>query len=284
MGFFRRGSRRSDGDGDGVPDPDERPLAAAPGELPEDGAATVGDVDLPPGRRHRAALSQPDGPVVLWATDAPPSDPFVLWSALADAFPETGLWPVFLEAPAGELDLDTPAEGWEEQVERDAEETLLALWAEATDDPDDFEDDMLAPVGAAFPGLGTGRPSRIDGTLEVAADSMERIAALALVPVTRPADVLAALGWTGPVNWIDDPATLSVVLRSWEERYDTIVVGLGFDTLFLGVRRPAEGDDALQAAAEQYAFCPDTIEQGALSLRALADGLDGAVAWAFWWD
>lgn len=43
---------------------------------------------------------------------------------------------------------------------------------------------------------------------------------LALVPVDRPADIPAALGWFGT---FDDVADLCAVLRSWEERGEYLV-------------------------------------------------------------
>jgi hypothetical protein len=102
--------------------------------------------------------------------------------------------------------------------------------------------------------------------------------------VIRPADAPAAIGWPGACNYIDDVGLVSCVLRSWEERYDAILVGLGQETLVLAVRRPPAGEAALAAAAEQYALCSDNVHQGLGSMRALAEHIDGARAWAFWWD
>ncbi|HET8951265.1 MAG TPA: DUF4253 domain-containing protein [Solirubrobacteraceae bacterium] len=113
---------------------------------------------------------------------------------------------------------------------------------------------------------------------------MEGTGALALVPVARPADVVAATGWLGPVNLANDVALLSAVMRSWEERCDAILVGLSLDTLHLAVRRPPTGDGASAIAAEQHAFCPDIVDQGTGTIGALASELDGAPAWYFWWD
>jgi hypothetical protein len=115
--------------------------------------------------------------------------------------------------------------------------------------------------------------------------TMDGYAGVALVPVTRPADVVAATGWAGAANHAEDPSMITAVLRSWEERYGAIVVGMSIDQLYVAVRHPPAGHDAaLLLAAEQRAFCVDVVDQGFGSIRALAAALDGAPAWAFWWD
>lgn len=78
---------------------------------------------------------------------------------------------------------------------------------------------------------------------------------------------------------------LTAVLRSWEERFDAIVVSVGFATLALAVRRPPRGRSArLAVAAEQGAFCPERITSDWGSLEALAEGMAGGNIWWFWWD
>jgi len=94
----------------------------------------------------------------------------------------------------------------------------------------------------------------------------------------------AAIGWTGAINSGADAARHAAILRSWEDRYDAILVGLGFDGVHLVVRRPPAGEDAVRCAAEQYAFCPDVVDQGAGTLAALAQTLEDLSLWAFWWD
>jgi hypothetical protein len=107
---------------------------------------------------------------------------------------------------------------------------------------------------------------------------------LGLVPATRPADVLAAVGWQGPANSSTDLGPLTAVLRSWEDRFDAVVVGVGFDTLTLAVGRPPAGRaDALAVAAEHWAVCSD-LSQGLGSVAAQAKAIQGSWLWTFWWD
>jgi hypothetical protein len=108
---------------------------------------------------------------------------------------------------------------------------------------------------------------------------------LGLVAVSRPADAPAVLGWMGPVNHFDDMGWLATVPRSWEDRFGAYAVGIGFDTLTLGVEHPpTDLKQALAVAAEHFAACPDNIYQGVGSLQAYAKDLIGSHVWTFWWD
>jgi hypothetical protein len=80
----------------------------------------------------------------------------------------------------------------------------------------------------------------------------------------------------------------AAVMLDWERRHGSRVVALdGFATLHVSVAAPpADHDQALRVAAEHFAFCPDTIWQGASgeTLATYAEELVGADSWVFWWD
>ena len=108
---------------------------------------------------------------------------------------------------------------------------------------------------------------------------------LGLVAVKRPADAIGAIGWMGAANYDADPFEQSLVLQSWEDRFDAYLVGLGPDTLELAVARPPrDRTAAMPIAAEHFAFCPDNIWQGVGSMQPYAAELAGADRWPFWWD
>jgi hypothetical protein len=167
----------------------------------------------------------------------------------------------------------------------DAGSVLAGFWSEAI--PADDEDEgleQLAPFKKAFPGLAPASQATGDS------DAAEHVARelkgrLGLVAVTRPADALAVLGWAGPANHFSDMGLLSRVLRSWEERFGAHLVGVGFDTITLGVERPPRGVQAsMRVAAEHFAACPDNIYQGVGSIENYAREIDGQNVWSFWWD
>ena len=109
---------------------------------------------------------------------------------------------------------------------------------------------------------------------------------LGLVAAARGADSIAAAGWQGPANYENDRAKLSAVLRSWEDRFATRVIGVGFAELYLSVAAPpTDHATAVHVAAEHFAFCPDNVWQGsAPALDAYAKLLVDAPIWSFWWD
>lgn len=153
-----------------------------------------------------------------------------------------------------------------------------------------FHPDCLAPFGATFPGLAP--PTAAAGLLrpgEVVTAAVEETDLLgeyllALVPVSRPADVPAAVGWAGAgQRW--DAATVSAVLRTWEDRFGAVLVRMGRATLELAVAAPPwERTECLAIAAEHYAFCDDTYRGNPGTLRDYANLLRGSTRWSFCWD
>jgi hypothetical protein len=226
----------------------------------------LGPVGLGPGRQ--VVARDIDGKplrAALWATDDDVPDAVATWAALAERFPTTGLWPLLLHGlydgsgrpwskgelePATEADID--ALDVHEVLETGWHDCLVPInnpWAPGTG--------PLAPFGPGFPGLAPPQPPSSDIPVAPAAGS----ARIGLVSCRRPADATALAGWLGAIN-VTGPAQISAVLRSWEDRFGAILVGLGFATITLLVTRPpSTDDDALRVAAEVAAFCPDALWQ-----------------------
>lgn len=224
-----------------------------PGDL-----TALDQLRLPAGRMIVAAENLDAGPVA-WMSDGT-GDQAVLWARLAAQFAQTGLWPIAAETLAG--DATRPWESGElagpGKVRGDAEE-------------------VLGPRGVEVP-REHGRVSRVE--LRTPAWAPQ----ILLVPATRPADVPAHLGWSGPVNHGLTGGEVSAVLRSWESRYGAVLTVLGFDTLVLTVAEPpTEPMDVRQVMLEMHAFCPDLVNQGIGDLGGL-DPMARSREWSFWWD
>lgn len=141
------------------------------------------------------------------------------------------------------------------------------------------------PFGDEFPGLAA--PPQPDGDpIDAAVALAPRRAHLALVPVTRPADVLPAIGWLGPCNYYSlDLGELASVLRSWEDRFGALLVEVGRSTLQVSVATPPWTEQqCLAVAAEHFAFCCDVDGEDPRPLRQYAASLRGNREWRFWWD
>jgi len=260
--------------------------ASKSGALPDEIGGTVAGVALPDGVHYAPEPdggSRGEGPVI-WASERPVDGLGAIWTRLAAAFPETGIWPFIIDHTYG-------FEGFDDYLfdgPRGRHTEVLTIlrrgWSGMiSEDDDEFVDEETAPFGRQFPGLAAPTPGERPTSLDhIVAGATGH---LGLASVHRPADILDAVGWAGAANYDADPLDMTTVLRSWEVRFDAYVVGMGTDTLVLGVGRPAPDlDSALAVAAEHYAFCPDNIQQGAGSIREYAALIVGQAVWAFWWD
>jgi hypothetical protein len=252
--------------------------------LPPESGGSVAGIALPDGLLYEPEPeggSRGEGPVI-WCSERPVDGAGTFWARLAAVFPETGLWPFILDDTfefrgfEGYL-MDMPRGRHTEVV------TILRRgWSDLVDIDDDANDEV-APFGNAFPGLADPTPGERPTSVDAIVAPLTGY--VGLIAVHRPADVLDAVGWMGAANYDGDPLNMTTVLRSWEQRFDAYVVGLGPDTLTLAVGRPPRDlSSALAIAAEHYAFCPDNVQQGVGTIREYAESLVGADQWPFWWD
>jgi hypothetical protein len=108
--------------------------------------------------------------------------------------------------------------------------------------------------------------------------------AMGLVPTSTSWQVPAYLRF-GDFNACPNPVSHVSVLKHWEERYGAEIVSMTHDTIELRVTHPPTNrDHAIALAYEQFAYCPDIVEQGVGTLDALAATLMNGSAWFFWWD
>lgn len=109
---------------------------------------------------------------------------------------------------------------------------------------------------------------------------------LAEIPVKHPWEVFAYLPFGG---WNECPDTpdLMAVTKNWGEQYGAIPAVLTHDVLEFDVPVPVEVEKALELALEQYAWCPDVVDQcqgDDATVGMLADTLTKSSTWYFWWD
>lgn len=262
-----------------------------PEELPHDGPAEVRGVRLPAGRRL------PPGPgsqkPVVWATDEP-VDAEAMLRPLRSSYTQGALVPLVLHGIGGDVG-ERPWDNAEFRVahlgrieQLDPAQVLADWWAMGLPDPEEDEEEtaeLLSPFSRDFPGLATGEDDHLaDDELEASLVALPQ-GRLGLVTASRPADVLAVVGWRGAANYNEAPEELSAVLRSWEARFGAVLVAAGFDSIHLLVERPPQSlASATRVAAEHAAFCIDIVDQGAGSVMALAHELVKAPMWSFWWD
>ena len=222
-------------------------VAAIPGSLPAAGADEVGGVALPAGRTMTER--------VFWMSDEPvTARAGELWADLAERFSDTGLWPVFLASPLPVVQWLSPNVPSEQTEVPEGEAVLRRGWRELVELFAEDPPIAMDPFDSEFPGLAAAQGHyAFDATAVVAQEYVGSY--LGLVAVRRPADVPVALGWTGGTLLTEDPADVTAVLRSWEDRVGAYLYSIGHEDAFLVVERPPKsGDDLARFWAEQLAF------------------------------
>ncbi|MFF4837360.1 DUF4253 domain-containing protein [Streptomyces sp. NPDC001315] len=261
-------------------------MATLPNPLPALAADPSGrslGLQLPLGRLIDATDEGPWHEPLLWHAEQPASTGN--WTALGTRAGRAGLLPVLIDlggSQGGPQEWDLMPGEASYPGNHDAEEVLEEFWEEYAAAEDEWP-------GLTAPLTRTADP---DTRAAEVADSLADDRAwfkephLALVPARRSADIPAAIGWTGPLNYEEDVAVYCAVLRSWEDRFGIRVVALGFDRMVVSVAAPPTTPAEAEAvAAEHFAFCPDNItHDGPDALRDYAKDLVGEQTWSFCWD
>ena len=107
---------------------------------------------------------------------------------------------------------------------------------------------------------------------------------IAKIPTQNPWE-LAAWIPMGGFNECPMPAEQVAIFRYWYEKYGAVPAAVTYDTWQMILTRPPLTEEEAEALAkEHFAFCPDTVLQGAETIRGLASTLKDSSAWFFWWD
>lgn len=164
------------------------------------------------------------------------------------------------------------------------------LWPVCTDDPEhpwlqhhplDFP---FAPSQPPFPATLRARPAESPPEI-LLCPGLAPPEALLLVPVRRPADVPAALNWSGSVRRNFNGNDISGCLRSWEDRYGAVITNIGADKLdVLVTHPPTTSEQSREIAEEIHAICPDIVSQGSTTTELLQALVEDSDTWYFWWD
>lgn len=108
---------------------------------------------------------------------------------------------------------------------------------------------------------------------------------LAKIPVKNPWEIFAYLPFS---SWNDslDVSELMAVAKYWFKQYGAVPSVITYDALEFELPAPIPKEKAMEAAIEQYGFCPDTIDQGLVDMVVgnLADILRKSTVWYFRWN
>ena len=234
-------------------------FARRSGAIPRDGRASLAGVRLPRGGRH------PPLAPAYWVSDDRVPDAGTLAARLAEAFEQTGVWPLlWLYEEDPEAYMQQPADV--ALINGVEVETLLRqrweyLNSRYPNNPSIFghAPPKLAPTSPAAPAADPRPFERLPANTS---------ARLLLVPCNRPADAITVIGgldaeMTGP--------EISSVLRSWEERLSAAAVAVQPSAVWLGIEAPPRtSGQAAMLAAEFNVIAPLPPESGTETLADVA--------------
>lgn len=130
-----------------------------------------------------------------------------------------------------------------------------------------------------------GSPSlELSVHLEVLSKRPKKQVIIGMIPVAESWKVPAHLklgGW----NECPLPEEHVAIFKRWHEQYGAEIACVTGDVVECTVSRPpANQQDALTLAREQYVYCPDIVDQGVETIENLGATLLNANVWYFWWD
>lgn len=179
----------------------------------------------------------------------------------------------------------------------DASAVVAQSWADSLPDSEEWNEEwdeelgeMIAPYGQQFPGLAAGQDLALTEAELARALAWFRRARIGLVPASRPADVLALVGYNGTVNRYGTPEQLSAALRSWEDRFGAVLAEVGFDHIrMLAQRPPRTVADSQAVAAELWAMCDEfwPVDKPGTGIRhvgEIAERILDIPIWSLWLD
>jgi hypothetical protein len=260
------------------------------GVLPEEGALRIGAVNLAAGAIISANYGT--GAPVAWATVDPVREAGAVWAALSGVHEETGLVPILLDGLGGDTrrpwdngEFDDTAVSREPKA-ADVSRLLEDMWSDAVRYAEDAEAVRdRAPFGRRFPGMAPPEDGQLtDLEFRQALGSSLPSARIGLVPAERPADVLSVIGWIGAANRRDFLPSLTLVLRSWEDRFGARLASVGFADIGLFVERPPRTAESAQRIAVEHFLLADECAGGVKDIQGIAARLVNAPVWTLWWD
>lgn len=251
--------------------------ASQPGIFPP----SIDGLSLPEG----SGLKFPDGTETgLWLSTSGMrvAEADVLQEGSIRQFAATGLWPVMVD-PEDTRDFDEISLEGASIAIPESFDVSAYFHRRAQDELSSADlDRKLAKVLKDFD---PDRPGSFEPTSpdEVTYIIGQDFVHFGLAKCTRPADIPATIGWAGAANYDLDGGQMSMILRSWEDRFGVFLSGLGRETMSLSVQHLSPPSQ-LQLAAELYLVCPDVVEQGVGSFGALQKFLSSMHGALLWWD
>lgn len=226
------------------------------------------------------------------AVHVPAGSALEAWRALAEAHPETGLWPFLTDPKRDERSptvwanlADYREVGIDETETGDVSQLFTRWHAEyLEDDGDDpfYDEEEQAELEAAHRCGPLALPVEPSAGNCWAAATTE----IGLCPAEPGGvDLPRMIGWSGACNYDISGAEHEPVLGYWRRKYGAELLTLTFDVIELAVPYPPTAPvEVARVAQEQTDYRPDVVDQGVGTTTALAEQQVYSHTWFFWWD
>lgn len=244
-----------------------------------------------------AAGGNADGVVAWFECDGRPIFRFVVhgemavdaWRALRAKHNMSGYWPVIL-GPNGSIEGHNNLRSAEEDhsmsaiLDRsqkiDAKSWQAATWSERKEDRDNQR-----PTGETWPDESeVEKPAEFSAFRSTILQKPLKQIWIGLLPIKHSWEAAAAMRF-GDWNEVPSPEVHVAIHREWEQEFGAELVSMTNDVLEFQVSRPPKTRDAAMELAElHFDYCPDIVDQGVQSIKALALSLLNCNIWYFWWD
>lgn len=218
----------------------------------------------------------PESPCYVLTVDR--TTVFAAWEVLRDQLSSAGYWPVIgwdrFKEPPLHSHFDSPSAILARSEQFDLEEWFAAraaLYHRSAKIEEEFSKREYPPF------------DHMVATKVRSPNLPDNQAPIALVPVDLPWKVPAyLLSITGD----EVPEYIHVAVQKyWFERWGAELMAATGGVTDLRILHPPRLDqDCLEVAREMYAYCPDVVNQGTTTIRALATRVCKSSVWSLWWD
>jgi hypothetical protein len=104
---------------------------------------------------------------------------------------------------------------------------------------------------------------------------------VSVLKASSPYDILEVMGTNGG-NYNISCSMVIARVKEWYERFGLVLRGAGMDWLEASFEQ--QPPNMLEFAKEVYEFCPDVVDQGTVTVEALADEMKRTNSVYLWWD
>jgi len=221
---------------------------------------------------QRAPSPAPTGTKIKYEK-VPPMEALKVLDVHRRAFGESKLFPFIVgnddDVARFKEMINPPADGGAAFIEA-SRSVDVAAW---------FAGHKLPPDGRWPKDFDPGKPAT-QSLYDVLTGKLKNEINIGFVRCENSWEAFAALGYGG-WNECPDPHIHVAIQAYWRERYASSPIAISDSVVG---RPPDARDAALALAREQYAYCPDIVDQGTEKISMLGATLVKSPRWYFWWD